>query len=282
MDVCSVDECDGPTGKGVPHTARGLCVKHYTRWLRHGDPLVTLRNRPAPGTVCSIPGCDQPYFGKGYCGKHHQRLLKYGDPLTVQVRVPLVGACSVEECGKPIHAVGLCNAHHLRWLKRGHPDPILAPSATRIMSKCRVCSHPQTELIDAILDARSRRAERPWHRLWGPEDAPTCIGPGCDVRLVGKSIRSRWCSKGCRSRAYRQGMKPPPAPAPSYEARFPPYLRLTRIAARFGVSASSLSNHCKPSHQLMLALHQLDRLNTASSDYEPPRRTPVFQRQQRA
>jgi hypothetical protein len=40
--TCSVIEdgkrCEGVTG--VPGTARGLCSKHYNRWLRHGDPLV--------------------------------------------------------------------------------------------------------------------------------------------------------------------------------------------------------------------------------------------------
>lgn len=32
-------KCDGITG--VPGTAKGMCSKHYNRWLRGGDPLVT-------------------------------------------------------------------------------------------------------------------------------------------------------------------------------------------------------------------------------------------------
>lgn len=32
-DVCSIDGCD------KPYQARGWCLKHYTRWKRHGDPL---------------------------------------------------------------------------------------------------------------------------------------------------------------------------------------------------------------------------------------------------
>lgn len=33
--VCSIEGCDGV------HQARGWCAMHYTRWVRHGDPLST-------------------------------------------------------------------------------------------------------------------------------------------------------------------------------------------------------------------------------------------------
>src|SRR6516162_2526071 len=36
MNACQVDGCDLTLIE-----ARGMCDKHYTRWLRHGDPLVT-------------------------------------------------------------------------------------------------------------------------------------------------------------------------------------------------------------------------------------------------
>jgi hypothetical protein len=32
--TCAIDGCDGI------HFGRGWCMKHYTRWRRHGDPLV--------------------------------------------------------------------------------------------------------------------------------------------------------------------------------------------------------------------------------------------------
>lgn len=31
--LCVIPEC------GLPHKARGWCTKHYSRWLRYGDPL---------------------------------------------------------------------------------------------------------------------------------------------------------------------------------------------------------------------------------------------------
>ena len=47
--TCSVDGCEGVTG--VPGTARGLCSKHYNRFMRYGD-VTTVRKRgraPGPG-----------------------------------------------------------------------------------------------------------------------------------------------------------------------------------------------------------------------------------------
>lgn len=71
---CSVVEC------GSKPFCRGWCVKHYTRWQRHGDPLATSRRPPAPdgATEAWCPRCTQTknvrFFGnrpggrrKGYC-----------------------------------------------------------------------------------------------------------------------------------------------------------------------------------------------------------------------
>ena len=234
--VCSVDDCDGPAGKGIPHTARGLCQKHYTRWLRHGDPLTALRDRPGRGAVCSVPGCDGPYRARGYCKNHYQRWLRHGDPLAVLVRTPRPKrVCSLNGCNVPARSRGLCDNHYQRWLKRGRigPDVPLAPAALRAMARCRVCSHPESELIDELLDDRALREELPWRRTWG-DDAPTCSGPGCEVRLVGKRVETLWCSKGCRSRAYRLGHEPPPRTP--YIAKFTPHLGLYMMGERLYLS----------------------------------------------
>jgi hypothetical protein len=39
---CSIEDCDSPA------IARGWCAKHYGRWQRQGDPLVTKRYDPRP------------------------------------------------------------------------------------------------------------------------------------------------------------------------------------------------------------------------------------------
>ena len=51
--TCSIEGCDSP------HRSRGWCKKHYSRYLRNGDPLITLQAPP-----------DEPFF---------DRLLRYVD-----------------------------------------------------------------------------------------------------------------------------------------------------------------------------------------------------------
>jgi hypothetical protein len=42
MLTCSISECD------KSHHARGMCWKHYTRLIRHGDPTFTTHKAPVP------------------------------------------------------------------------------------------------------------------------------------------------------------------------------------------------------------------------------------------
>lgn len=42
---CLVDECEAPP------RSRGWCVKHYTRWQRHGDVTVRLKRAPGEGSI---------------------------------------------------------------------------------------------------------------------------------------------------------------------------------------------------------------------------------------
>lgn len=73
---CSVDGCSGT------EVARGWCVKHYNRWLRHGDPLAGRDRAPnTDGAPCTVEGCAKPQQARGYCPAHYQRHRLYGDPL---------------------------------------------------------------------------------------------------------------------------------------------------------------------------------------------------------
>lgn len=71
---CTVEDC---------HTAvvaRGLCVKHYKRWRRYGDPLVSKRIQKYPeGASCSVDGCERPVKGHGLCRMHLDRQRDYGE-----------------------------------------------------------------------------------------------------------------------------------------------------------------------------------------------------------
>lgn len=66
---CTWEDCiwEGPL-KG-----RGMCARHYTRWLR------TQRTKK-----CSIEGCDKLVNSRGWCIMHYHRWQRNGDPLIVQ------------------------------------------------------------------------------------------------------------------------------------------------------------------------------------------------------
>ena len=55
--ACSVDGCDR-----VGTLRRGMCSKHYQRWLAHGDPDIVKtagRKAAAPLVIIRCPDCGQ-------------------------------------------------------------------------------------------------------------------------------------------------------------------------------------------------------------------------------
>lgn len=69
--ICSVEDCDRPS------RVRGWCLKHYSRWQRHGDPTQFDGNVPGP---CKVDGCGKPKTGHGFCVAHYKRWRRWGDP----------------------------------------------------------------------------------------------------------------------------------------------------------------------------------------------------------
>lgn len=76
---CRVEGCNSfATNRGG---ARGMCAKHYLRWKKHGDPMVSLIDREQTGKPCKAEGCESKSGYKGYCANHHARNQRNGDPL---------------------------------------------------------------------------------------------------------------------------------------------------------------------------------------------------------
>lgn len=76
---CSIEECDRPL------FCKNLCVGHYTKLRRYGDPEIG-GHRIIKEKTCSIFNCNAPHYGKGLCKKHYRRFLTHGDPLKIKKR----------------------------------------------------------------------------------------------------------------------------------------------------------------------------------------------------
>jgi HNH endonuclease len=69
--ICAVDEC------ATEAATRGWCRKHYTRWIRTGDPL-GLRYVPMKGTACIVEGCEREGYAFDLCSLHYKRKKRTG------------------------------------------------------------------------------------------------------------------------------------------------------------------------------------------------------------
>jgi len=77
FQACSVDDCNTNahwTVKG----SRGMCRRHYQRFMTHGDPLKEPYRAP-DGRTCTVDGCAKPLDKVGLCGMHRWRMSKHGD-----------------------------------------------------------------------------------------------------------------------------------------------------------------------------------------------------------
>lgn len=111
--------------------AKGLCSKHYQRWIKYSDPNITKvrtkkkcivpgcdKNMHAKGYCnyhynvfrdrkCSLSGCNNTYFAKGYCLKHYKQ---YAAP-----------RCTIDNCDRPRSSKLYCSMHYDRYKKYGSP-----------------------------------------------------------------------------------------------------------------------------------------------------------------
>lgn len=107
---CHVDECD------LPVRARGLCVNHYMRLRRQGDPAINKRTRY--GTVgCEVEGCEREHKTHGLCSTHWYRLRTHGSVHTARSYEPRgTGGMTPAERGKAIK-YGVTPAIHRAMLE---------------------------------------------------------------------------------------------------------------------------------------------------------------------
>ena len=77
MSICSIIGCQNVV------RAQGYCALHYSRFIRHGDPLY--KRATSKGIKkCSIDGCNDLTIARGYCNGHYQR-WRSGKDLNTQI-----------------------------------------------------------------------------------------------------------------------------------------------------------------------------------------------------
>ncbi len=112
--MCSVNKCMNM------YSRRGFCAKHYTRWYRHGDPLM-VKKITNHDINCIVENCEEKYYCKGYCGIHFGRWKKHGDPLYNVRIMDSSRICKVDECNDKYESKGYCQKHYVRFKKHGDP-----------------------------------------------------------------------------------------------------------------------------------------------------------------
>lgn len=126
-------ECSIP-GCGKPTKARGLCDKHYTRMMRHGDPMSVKVERPEKGDpmnfyrnfVLPYEGDDCLIWPFGRTGNGYGTMHVDGKTVLVHRRVcedengapPTPDHEAAHSCGKGKH--GCVTKGHLSW--KTHAD----------------------------------------------------------------------------------------------------------------------------------------------------------------
>lgn len=136
--TCSIKGCQGQS------RARGWCRKHYARWARHGDPLVTTRPASYEGAGCALDECDRPAARKGWCHSHYSRMRKTGDPRPAPKTPP---KCSFPFCEKERGTREWCDQHYRRWLRHGDPSGgRRAPGSPAEPCSVKNCTAPAASL----------------------------------------------------------------------------------------------------------------------------------------
>src|SRR2546423_74102 len=100
---CVVEGCEGDKYSPI----RGMCRRHYARWLKFGSVEYKLTRFPK---VCSVGGCDRKVHGRGLCRTHYNQWYDKNE---------INGSCSIEGCDRAKKIQDLCRLHYRRWHRTG-------------------------------------------------------------------------------------------------------------------------------------------------------------------
>lgn len=155
---CKVNGCNGVL------SGRGMCSKHYQRWMKYGTTEPAQRTA---ASTCSVEGCDRPVRSRGMCGAHYRRWRLNGttgaatiNPKRGKVPTTNDGLCTVEGCRKSVRGHGYCGTHYARWRRHG-----------------------SIELPERKIK-RSRKAHNGYVMLWAPDHPYANQGRVFEHRLV--------------------------------------------------------------------------------------------------
>lgn len=178
--TCSMDGCDKP----AKYVATGWCVKHYTRWLRHGDAGWVPKTEPAPGTntllneqgyVLATPPRDHP-LRRGYGMKLQHRFVLFdkigygphwchwcGCPINWLAGLYTDHVDAVKTNNAPSNLVESCTTCNTRRVhedgcRNGHPwTPETTLFSTQGRRMCSICQEAYWKRRNAL--RRQGRAE---------------------------------------------------------------------------------------------------------------------------
>ena len=157
---CSIEGCGGII------STRGWCMKHYTMWRKHGDPLHAERAAAAKPTVCGAEDCDRLPDTWGLCHRCYMRAYRDANPDYV-ARKNVVGRQRYAERREHYHDLGL-----------KYKFGLTVGEYTRMLERqngvCAICEQPPGR-----------------KRLAVDHDRKCCP----DVRSCGKCIRGLLCDR---------------------------------------------------------------------------------------